>query len=392
MQRAVLKGHRFKWIVFLLAFTAMAPLVLPGVSPGRSHTDSGASAATPDSPASTRHCRNKTRYTTASRRRACRRNVRRRREAERRRVASDRQAEDETPSGLPGVSSPASVTATAGDPEGSETAAVTPRCELVEGDCGIYSDEFWGLLAKYERFEIATGVYPQHPPCMEAWERGIPIVCATVVVYLYPDGMFGIDPWVVDPEAPGGWRLWVPDDPPSAAEDAVTVSEDSGPGAIDVLANDPDSDGGPKSIDSVTQPGHGTVQITGGGTGLSYEPDAEYCNEPGGEPEEFEYTLAPGGSAASVAVTVSCVHDPVAVVYSSKYWELLAKYKRFEIAPGVYPYHPFCMEAWERGQSVFCISVIVYLYPDGTLGGSSWMVDPCAPEGWRFWEPNPPPC
>jgi hypothetical protein len=184
------------------------------------------------------------------------------------------------------------------------------------------------------------------------------------------------------------------DDPPAAANDTATVAEDSGPSAVDVLANDPDPDGGPKSIESVTQPGHGTVQITGGGTGLSYEPDPDYCNDPGGEADEFEYTLAPGGSTAAVAVTVSCEDDPVyyPVVYSDTYWELLAKYKRFEIGTGEYPYHPACMEAWEREEPVVCAAVIVVLYPDGTLGSGSWVIDPCVPEGWRLWEPDPPSC
>ena len=40
-------------------------------------------------------------------------------------------------------------------------------------------------------------------------------------------------------------------------------------------ANDTDLDGGPKTITSVTQPANGTVAITGGGTGLTYPPNAE---------------------------------------------------------------------------------------------------------------------
>ena len=45
-----------------------------------------------------------------------------------------------------------------------------------------------------------------------------------------------------------------------------------------MLANDTDIDGGPKAIQSVTQPGHGTVAITGGGSGLTYRPNSNYCN------------------------------------------------------------------------------------------------------------------
>lgn len=63
-----------------------------------------------------------------------------------------------------------------------------PRCELVEGDCSIYSDKFWELLAKYRRFEIDTGVYPMPPGCMEAQEAGKPVSCIQVITYLQPDG------------------------------------------------------------------------------------------------------------------------------------------------------------------------------------------------------------
>ena len=65
----------------------------------------------------------------------------------------------------------------------------------------------------------------------------------------------------------------------------------------------------------MTQPANGTVAITGGGTGLTYQPDADYCNDPPGTtPDTFTYTLTPGGSTATVTVTVTCVDDaPVAV-------------------------------------------------------------------------------
>jgi len=104
------------------------------------------------------------------------------------------------------------------------------------------------------------------------------------------------------------------EDDPVAVNDTKTVEEDSGASAIDVLANDTDVDGGTKSIESVTQPTNGTVVITGGGTGLTYEPDADYCNEPPGTtPDTFEYTLN-GGSTATVSVKVECLDDsPVAV-------------------------------------------------------------------------------
>ncbi|HXU30369.1 MAG TPA: Ig-like domain-containing protein, partial [Thermoanaerobaculia bacterium] len=104
------------------------------------------------------------------------------------------------------------------------------------------------------------------------------------------------------------------DDAPVAVADAATVVEDSGPNAINVLANDPDLDGGPKSVASVTQPANGAVVITGGGTGLTYAPNANYCNQPPGTTlDTFTYTLTPGGSVATVTATVTCVNDAPAL-------------------------------------------------------------------------------
>ena len=108
------------------------------------------------------------------------------------------------------------------------------------------------------------------------------------------------------------------DDPPVAVNDSATVAEDSGASAVNVLGNDTDVDGGPKAIASVTQPAHGTVVVTGGGTGLTYTPAANYCNSPPGtSPDTFTYTLAPGGSSATVSMTVTCVDDPPVAVNDS---------------------------------------------------------------------------
>ena len=60
------------------------------------------------------------------------------------------------------------------------------------------------------------------------------------------------------------------DIPPTAVDDTKTVAEDSGATAIDVLANDTNPDGGPKTIASVTQPAHGTVAVAGPTTVLTY--------------------------------------------------------------------------------------------------------------------------
>jgi large repetitive protein len=109
------------------------------------------------------------------------------------------------------------------------------------------------------------------------------------------------------------------DDAPVAVDDSASLAEDAAATAIAVLGNDTDPDAGSKSIDSVTQPAFGTVVITGGGTGLTYAPSANFCNASApavGPPplDTFSYTLSPGGSTATVSVTVTCVDDaPVAV-------------------------------------------------------------------------------
>ena len=99
------------------------------------------------------------------------------------------------------------------------------------------------------------------------------------------------------------------DDAPTTDDDSATVLEDSGATTISVLANDDDIDGGPMTVDSVTQPDNGTAVITGGGTGLSYAPDADYCNSPPATAlDTFTYTLN-GGDEGTVSVTVTCVND-----------------------------------------------------------------------------------
>lgn len=93
---------------------------------------------------------------------------------------------------------------------------------------------------------------------------------------------------------------------PTAVNDSATVARNSGATAVNVLANDTDPDGGPKQVVSVTQPTNGTVAISGGGTGLTYKPNASFCNtQPGGSPDGFTYTVN-GGSTATVAMTVTC--------------------------------------------------------------------------------------
>jgi hypothetical protein len=101
-----------------------------------------------------------------------------------------------------------------------------------------------------------------------------------------------------------------PDTPPTAVDDAATVNEDSGANALDVRANDTDPDGGPMTITAAGDPANGTVAITGGGSGLTYAPDPNYCNAPPATSlDRFTYTLN-GGSTATTAPPGSTTPPP----------------------------------------------------------------------------------
>jgi VCBS repeat-containing protein len=95
------------------------------------------------------------------------------------------------------------------------------------------------------------------------------------------------------------------DDLPVATDDAAALTQNDPATPIDVITNDADPDGGPRSIASVGEPEHGTASIVGGGFEVAYQPDPDYCND-GEAPDSFSYSLN-GGSTATVMVTVACV-------------------------------------------------------------------------------------
>jgi VCBS repeat-containing protein len=107
------------------------------------------------------------------------------------------------------------------------------------------------------------------------------------------------------------------DDAPVTHNDSGNVNEDASATAVDLLSNDTDIDGGPKTINSVTQPANGTVAITGGGSGVTYQPNANYCNNNGGTADKFTYTLN-GGNVGTVSMTVFCADDPPVAAHDSK--------------------------------------------------------------------------
>ncbi len=113
--------------------------------------------------------------------------------------------------------------------------------------------------------------------------------------YTITDGNGGMDTATVSINVTG-----VNDDP-TAADDLFNIQEDSGASALSVLVNDIDADGSDIiTITDVTQEAHGTVVITGGGTGLTYEPDLNYSGT-----DTFTYNISDGnGGTDTAAVTV----------------------------------------------------------------------------------------
>ena len=95
-------------------------------------------------------------------------------------------------------------------------------------------------------------------------------------------------------------------DAPGAADDQATTREDEAI-EIPVLDNDADLDGDRLRVRSVSPAGHGTADVAGGGTHVTYVPDPNYHG-----PDRFTYVVADEGGltdTAAVEVTVTPVND-----------------------------------------------------------------------------------
>ena len=103
-------------------------------------------------------------------------------------------------------------------------------------------------------------------------------------------------------------------DAPTATVDSASTSEDIAI-IIDVLSNDDDVDGDTLTVDSVTQPGGGSVVINGDET-VAYTPASNFNGS-----DSFDYTIIDGQGGtdtATVTVTVSTGNDaPIAVADSA---------------------------------------------------------------------------
>ncbi|MBS0555921.1 MAG: tandem-95 repeat protein [Proteobacteria bacterium] len=95
---------------------------------------------------------------------------------------------------------------------------------------------------------------------------------------------------------------------PIAVNDSASTAYGT-PVTIDVLANDSDPQGYPLGIVSVTNPAHGSAQISG--NAIIYTPSASF----NGGMDSFNYTVTDGhgnSASATVTVTVSAPGNPVA--------------------------------------------------------------------------------
>lgn len=106
---------------------------------------------------------------------------------------------------------------------------------------------------------------------------------------------------------------------PNAANDAgLVVPESAGSTALDVLANDSDPDGDSLLITATTNGNHGAVAITGGGTGLTYNPKQLYVGN-----DVFTYTVSDGrGGTDTASVLVTVARDatkPITIAPQERY-------------------------------------------------------------------------
>ena len=103
-------------------------------------------------------------------------------------------------------------------------------------------------------------------------------------------------------------------DAPVATDDAAETDQEEGV-TIAVVDNDFDVDGEEPAVDSVGQPGNGTVEIDGAANALLYTPDTGFSGE-----DSFTYTIVDAAGAtgsATVTVTVNPEQIPPALVSSN---------------------------------------------------------------------------
>ena len=97
-------------------------------------------------------------------------------------------------------------------------------------------------------------------------------------------------------------------DPPTAGDDTVNITEDSGARLVDVLANDSTAPDQGESLVLVSfgAAAHGTIGVGGESAQLLYTPNADFCGQ-----DSFNYTISDRtlSDVGTVIVNVACVND-----------------------------------------------------------------------------------
>jgi uncharacterized delta-60 repeat protein len=98
------------------------------------------------------------------------------------------------------------------------------------------------------------------------------------------------------------------------AQDDLVLTPPNTPRFVDVLDNDLDFDLDVLVVDSVTQPAHGTAEITAGGTGIFYRPANDFVGT-----DQFDYVVSDGrGGTDTATVTVTVNAPPIAFGYENE--------------------------------------------------------------------------
>jgi VCBS repeat-containing protein len=123
-------------------------------------------------------------------------------------------------------------------------------------------------------------------------------------------------------------------DPPNAVNDVgLTVKQNAAATALAVLANDsilPDA-GQTLHISAVTQGAHGTVAITGGGTGLTYTPAPTYRGS-----DSFTYTISDGALTDTATVLLDVVQaGAVTRISGADRYAVAVNISKLNFSPGV---------------------------------------------------------
>ena len=134
--------------------------------------------------------------------------------------------------------------------------------------------------------------------------------------YTISDGHGGSDTASVSVLITGDNRL-----PNAVADVGFSVPEGAGATSLAVLDNDDDPDGDPLVIITRTSPAHGVVTITGGGSGLTYDPASLFHGS-----DSFQYTISDGkGGSDTATVVVTVTKDSAAPIVVAPVQRLLGQ-------------------------------------------------------------------